>query len=61
MGERFVWIDVEKKNQQKSFQPFFDVMDFFSSPEINYLSRSVKISATFSFFADNKFPHYERS
>ena len=51
MGERFVWIDVEKKNQQKSFQLLFDVMEFFSSPEINYSNHSIKISANFSSFA----------
>ena len=48
MGDDFNGIDVEKKNQQKSFQLLFDVMEFFSSPEINYSNHSIKISATFS-------------
>ena len=51
MGDDFNGIDVEKKNQQKSFQLLFDVMEFFSSPEINYSNHSIKISANFSFFA----------
>ena len=42
------FLDVEKKNQQKSFQLLFDVMEFFSSPEINYSNHSIKISANFS-------------